>query len=150
MESFGSEKMFVLKLRHMTGHVLANRKQLSCWTFWSGMTLPFSPKIHLLCMLVVKKMGVCVTHISRSVMARLMMKMLAGVRRLRLLQSKKKINHRIPLTSQQPTDARNADATWHHGRAMKTAVRSTRILPAECVDDQEVADHARDADGEDD
>lgn len=39
-------------------------------------------------MLVVKKMGVCVTHISRSVTARLMMKMLAGVRRLRLLPSK--------------------------------------------------------------
>ena len=36
-------------------------------------------------MLVVKKMGVCVTHISRSVIARLMMNMLAGVRRLRLL-----------------------------------------------------------------
>lgn len=45
-------------------------------------------------MLVMKKMGVCVTHISRSVTARLMMKMLAGVRRLRLLQSK---NHN-PLT----------------------------------------------------
>lgn len=40
-------------------------------------------------MLVVKKIGVCVTHISRSVRARLMMNMLAGVRRLRLLQSKK-------------------------------------------------------------
>lgn len=64
----------------------------------------------------------------------------------------KKKNHHIPLTSQQPADARNADVTWHHltGRAMKTAVRSTWILPAECVDDQEVADHARDADGEDD
>lgn len=64
----------------MTGQVLANRKQL--------VALPFSPKIHLLCMLVVKKMGVCVTHISRSVTARLMMKMLAGVRRLRLLRSR--------------------------------------------------------------
>lgn len=37
-------------------------------------------------MLVVKKMGDWVTHISRSVIARLMMNMLAGVRRLRLLQ----------------------------------------------------------------
>lgn len=51
------------------------------------MTSPFSPKIHLLCMLVVKNTGVCVTHISRSATARLMMKMLAGVRRLRLLHS---------------------------------------------------------------
>lgn len=58
--------------------------------------LPFSPKIHLLYMLVVKKIGVCVTHISRSVTARLMMNMLAGVRRLRLLQSK---NHHVLLIS---------------------------------------------------
>lgn len=102
-------------------------------------------------MLVVKKMGVCVTHISRSVTARLMMKMLAGVRRLRLLQSKKKKKspHSIDIPA---TDTQNADVTWHHltRRATKTAVRLRRILPAECVDDQEVADHARDADGEDD
>lgn len=49
-------------------------------------------------MLVVKKIGVCVTHISRSVTARLMMNMLAGVRRLRLLQSKH--HHYCPDNSQ--------------------------------------------------
>lgn len=36
-------------------------------------------------MLVMKKMGVWVTHMSKSVTARLMMKMLDGVRKLRLL-----------------------------------------------------------------
>lgn len=48
--------------------------------------LPFSPKIHRLCMLVVKKVGVWVTHIRKSVTARLMINMLAGVLKLLLLQ----------------------------------------------------------------
>ena len=55
-------------------------------------SLPFSPKIHLLCMLVVKNMGAWVTHISRSVMARLIMNMFAGVRRDLLLYAHKHTN----------------------------------------------------------
>lgn len=56
------------------------------WTF-RLMCVPFSPKIHLLCMLVVKKMGAWVAHMRKSVMARFIINMLAGVLRVRLLQT---------------------------------------------------------------
>lgn len=52
-------------------------------------------------MLVVKKMGDWVTHISRSVTARLMMNMLAGVRRLRLLRAQKQRSRFVPVVPQQ-------------------------------------------------
>lgn len=52
-------------------------------------------------MLVVKKMGDWVTHISRSVTARLMMNMLAGVRRLRLLRAQKPRSRFDPVVHQQ-------------------------------------------------
>lgn len=49
--------------------------------------LPLFPKIHRLCMLVMKKTGVWVRHMRKSVTARLMIKMLDGVRKLLLLHA---------------------------------------------------------------
>lgn len=123
--------------------------------------LPFFPKIHRLCMLVTKKMGVWVKHMKKSVTARLMMKILDGVRKLRLLHThtrthlirdwyfywyKSVISLSLILLSQIHTKSVPEQVNWR--KFIQNLCK--KKVPAESIYDEEVSHHACDAHSQDD